>query len=663
MHIRGRKIWWAVGIAAVALLLAAITVRLAFDKTRVIELIQSRAKHAVARDLVIGDLSLQLVPLPALVARRVTLSNPDWARERNLLEADSITAHLNLLPMLGGQLVVSSIAVDGLKANPEIASDGRKSWDFPRGTSNTGASALPINPQNITAVRVRAAQINFIQRGQARQWDIQELAVRTQPGWRNAQLEARITRNSHDMQLKGHFDDLSRIGVKGALSQASMQVQWGQAQLNLVGQIPLESGLEGMTLKAGFRSQSLDDLLGFFAIKNGTVAPISAGAAVRMQQGWIKLDDLAVKLGDLAVTGNLKFNLTGTRPQFDGKLSTPRLDWARALSDAGRPPLPPKPPGELFRTHPLAWALLAAMEGVDGKLDAQIRSLVLRSGVEIKEARADMTFKGDRAQVSRFSGNLLGGVANGSAQLEGRRKTIRVELEADGISLGEWLAERESKLALTGGPMKINASFTASGASMKELAASLTGPVNVQIGPAKIQSQKMQEAETLLIGLAPMLSAKEANEVNLACAGLRLPFSNGRAEGVAIAGARSDVSQLLTTGYIDLREQTLDLRGRVKARSGVSLGISTLAGGVKIAGRIVHPEVGMDPAGTPGILARLGAAIATGGASLLVTSIWDAANPASDPCQIVFAKPARPAARTAPEKSVSAESQPQPAGP
>jgi hypothetical protein len=116
-------------------------------------------------------------------------------------------------------------------------------------------------------------------------------------------------------------------------------------------------------------------------------------------------------------------------------------------------------------------------------------------------------------------------------------------------------------------------------------------------------------------------------------------FVAGRAEAQPIVGARSDVSQILTTGYIDLRQQTLDLRGRVRARSGVSLGISTLAAEVKIAGKILQPEVGFDPAGTPGILARIGTAIATGGASLLITSIWDAANPASDPCQIVFAAP------------------------
>ncbi len=93
---------------------------------------------------------------------------------------------------------------------------------------------------------------------------------------------------------------------------------------------------------------------------------------------------------------------------------------------------------------------------------------------------------------------------------------------------------------------------------------------------------------------------------------------------------------MLTAGVIDLRRQTLDLRGRVKAVSGVSLGISTLTGDVKIVGRISHPEVSLDPVGTPGALARLGAAIVTGGVSIVGTAIWDAVNSGADPCQVVL---------------------------
>ncbi|MNN80037.1 hypothetical protein D3C81_1967320 [compost metagenome] len=45
----------------------------------------------------------------------------------------------------------------------------------------------------------------------------------------------------------------------------------------------------------------------------------------------------------------------------------------------------------------------------------------------------------------------------------------------------------------------------------------------------------------------------------------------------------------------------------------------------------------MDESGTLGAIARIGAAILTSGVSIVATSIWDGANPKSDPCQVVFA--------------------------
>jgi AsmA family protein len=125
--------------------------------------------------------------------------------------------------------------------------------------------------------------------------------------------------------------------------------------------------------------------------------------------------------------------------------------------------------------------------------------------------------------------------------------------------------------------------------------------------------------------------------VNLSCMSAYLPFENGRAAAEPIAGIRSDASQMLGSGYFDLKRQTMDLRGRVRARSGVNLGVANIAGGdLKIAGRIAAPAIGLDPESTPAALARIGAAIMTSGVSILATALWDAANPASDPCQITF---------------------------
>jgi uncharacterized protein involved in outer membrane biogenesis len=647
--------WWIGGGLTCALLLGALVLHAIFDQARVIDLARHKVGAALSRDVTIGDLSLRIMPVPALVANHVTVANPSWARNKNLLEAGTITAHLKLLPLLGGQIVVNTVSIEDAKVYPEVSVDGRRSWDFANGPTRS-RTAERFNPRRLTMLRVRNAQISYLNgAASAKVWQIDEFSAHAQRGWRNVTIEVMASHDQHMMHAKGEFSDLSRAGIQGAASEGAVKVQWGDAQLTVAGKFPLDQSLQGLAAKADFDARSLTELLGLFGVRSGPIAPIKASADLRGNQGRIAATDLKFSLGNLAVAGHARLSLSGSKFVFDAHLATDRLDWVKTLSDAGRPPVPPKPPGELFRTHALAWPLLAAMEDVEGAAEIRIQNLKLRSGTEVKDVKARMTLKGDHLNIPAFSGNLLGGSASGNAQLEGRKQTIHVNLDASDLSLAQWLAEPGRKTAMSGGPMKIKASISATGGSMKELAASLSGPVDVRVGSAKIYSRKIEQAETLLIGLAPMLSAQDSDEVHLVCAAAKLPFHAGRATAEPIAGARSDASQILTLGFVDLRQQTLDLRGRVKARSGIHLGVSTLAGEVKIVGKIKQPEAGLDPAGTPGILARLGAAIFTSGASLLAESIWDAAGPASDPCQIVFSSKAAQSGKPATEQRKPAD--------
>jgi hypothetical protein len=167
------------------------------------------------------------------------------------------------------------------------------------------------------------------------------------------------------------------------------------------------------------------------------------------------------------------------------------------------------------------------------------------------------------------------------------------------------------------------------------MAATLDGLATVRGGATLIRSEKAGEAESLMTSLTALLSEKNAPHIRLDCFAGHLPFSKGVAAS-ALVGARSEVSKLLTSGAVDLKRQAVDLRGRVRARTGVSLGIAALSGDVSIAGPLRKPHMQMDPVGTPSALARVGAAIVTGGLSLVATAAWDAANPGADPCEAVF---------------------------
>jgi hypothetical protein len=268
----------------------------------------------------------------------------------------------------------------------------------------------------------------------------------------------------------------------------------------------------------------------------------------------------------------------------------------------------------------------------------RIRSLRLRNGLEVTNARARMAFNGDRLDMNPFNAELLGGSASGRMQFDARKKNVRVNIEGSNLLLERWFRERGSEIPFKGGPMKVSASLQASGNSMKDLAASSTGPVTIRMGPGVWASAKAGHAEEVMVH---SFSNKGSTAIEFECATAVFPFVAGRAAARPLIGMRSTASTLLTSGFVDLREETLDLRGPVKGRSG-SVGLASIAEDMKITGLIRRPKASIDATGTPKAMARAGAAILTAGASVVGKARADAEKANSvDPCQVVLgaAKP------------------------
>ena len=256
-----------------------------------------------------------------------------------------------------------------------------------------------------------------------------------------------------------------------------------------------------------------------------------------------------------------------------------------------------------------------------------------KSGVELKNVKARVGLAGDRLNVSPFSIELLGGSATGSLHLEVRKKSVRLNFDGTNLLLERWFRERGGKIAFTGGPMKVKATLSSAGATMKALAASITGPVTIRMGPGVWASEKAAHAEDVMVRA---FSGKNSASIDLECVGASLPFTLGRATAQRIIGARSTVANLLTSGYVDFREETLDLRGRVKPKTG-AVGLAAIAGDIKITGKMRALHASLDPVGAPAAIARGAVAIATAGLSLVATASADAAQARkNDPCELVF---------------------------
>jgi len=624
---------WTLGGAAVVLLLivcAAVYIQRLANGGELKQIAQDKVRQSWSRELLIGDLSVSLLPYPHLKASDVSLSNPDWTQDKHLFEADAISARFALLPLARGKFVLESLRFDGLKANLEMTEDGKRSWEL------SGGRKLAPSDIDLTDLHLTNSSIQIRHRKtEPFTLHVDKFDAEASAHLRNIEFDAVLQRNEQLLELNGEFNDLGSLGKPGANTGGMIFAKSDKSTVLLKGTFPLSLEPESYAFSAAVDAPSLASAYKFLAIDRRSPIPLKLNLQLQGTGQKMYASDLKLQMGKLNLLGAIQFDQSATRPVFHADLHADRIDITQTMLDLGNPPLPTKPQGELFRDRPLPWKLLTGLQGMDGKIEARIDALRLRNGIEVTEAAGQAETRDDTMSVSSFEGKLLGGSVQGSGVFAAKNRNVTLDMKLDQTELGKWFAQTGKKVRIDGGRMQVDMRVETHGESMKQLAANITGPLNIRIGQAKIHSEEAGQAEYWLNGV---FSAKDSKRVDMACLAARLPFKDGVARGTGIVGGRSEASQLLTSGVINMRSQQLELQGKVRAREGISLGVSTFTSAVKITGRVAKPEMGLDESGALGALARVGAAIVTSGASIVVTSIWDGANPESDPCQVVFAR-------------------------
>lgn len=120
-------------IVTLIVILVAIPFFISLDTYK--EKISEQAKLHTGRDLTIaGKISLDLFPMPEVKLEKVSFSSIKGARSQVLFEAESLMARLEFMPLLKGNVVVSSIELVQPVINLERLKNGKASWEiqFPK---------------------------------------------------------------------------------------------------------------------------------------------------------------------------------------------------------------------------------------------------------------------------------------------------------------------------------------------------------------------------------------------------------------------------------------------------------------------------------------------------------------------------------------------------
>ncbi len=185
----------------------------------------------------------------------------------------------------------------------------------------------------------------------------------------------------------------------------------------------------------------------------------------------------------------------------------------------------------------------------------------------------------------------------------------------------------------------IELQLSGQGKTVRDIAASLNGRLSLLAGPGTLPGFSTGRYFTSLwkqLAATVIPGAESVPSIKASCMAVFLTATNGVAATVPAIVLQTDNVNMLSQGSIDLRDEKIAMRLRVLPRRQLDISIGNIVNpNVRVTGTLAEPAFVPDAKGT---LVSGGAAIATGGLSILAVNVWERVSRAEDPCAAVAAE-------------------------
>ena len=464
-----RKVLYGVLGLVVVLVAVALVAPSFIDWNAYKDEIQSQARAATGRDLVIaGDIDLAILPMPTLSAADIRVANIPGAAAPNLLSLRALEVRVALMPLLSGQIEVKRISLVRPVLELEVLADGRVNWGLevetrgaPSATAAPEAAAGQAGAIKLEDISIENGTVVYRDSAAGRIETIDNL---------NAQISAESLAGPFRVDGRGLVRGIP-MRVEAAVGQLvpgrptpislGFDLEAGDARLELAGTVASETDDGEFTGTVRLTAADLADLVRSFTAAAGAPAELPGwlAQAARMDarltasSAGARLDELELEVGGILANGAIAVTL-GEPPRTDITLAVARIDLDRLLRDQDASNAIEPTAGETIEEQvgSAADASSAASEsaaavvpqGIEGSVDIGVDAVVYRGGV-IREVRANLDLANGEITLNQVAAHLPGGTdlsvfgfvsaVDGETRLDGT-----IEITADDLrGLFGWL--------------------------------------------------------------------------------------------------------------------------------------------------------------------------------------------------------------------------------
>ncbi|HTT08325.1 MAG TPA: AsmA family protein [Gammaproteobacteria bacterium] len=596
------------------------------------ELVALIAKQTGRSFGITGDIRFAPSLVPTVVVEGIRFGNAAWSRHGDLAVIDRVEAQAALLPLLRGHLEIKRLELSGAKLWLETNEKGEGNWVIgdQKPTAANTAAPLPF-ALAVRQIRVEKSTLQYHEAKAAagQSLDIKSLRLESTSAGAPITLDFDGAYRGLPLSLSGTVGSWEALrenqrwpfDLKGRLKAVKAALR-GEAERPVSGEgIRAEISLNAETLAA------LGDLAGR---KLPPLSPVSVSASIiplqkKTGQGY-SIPSLTVKVGNSDLAGHLQVDPTGPRPIVGGEFNSNLIDLAEILPS----PEKEKKSERMFSTNPLPFPSLRV---ADAKGVLRVGVLKTHKMVFDKVA-VTLALTNGRLTLDPFDAGLAGGRVDGtlSADATAAKPKINIELHGKGILPGQ-LPQLAGK-HLENAPTDFTFDLHGNGASAAEIMGDGNGKLLVHAGAGRMPNN-LASTDLLLDSLRLLNPlAKSDPYTNIECAVVNFGIKNGVASGPTGLGVRTDKLSILGGGTVDLKTERIDIGAKPKPRTGVGLNIAALGDFVRLGGTLSNPHPATDAGGAAEAGLKVGAAVATGGLTLLAEGLFDRASSDDDVCAI-----------------------------
>ncbi len=416
--------------------------------------IAEEVESLTGRKLIIrGKIEKHILTLtPAIVLHDVTFSNAKWSRRPHMIKAKKIRLVVRLIPLLTGNIDIKRFDLIGadilLETNRAEVGNWVLGSDSPRKKTKTRTENK--NAGQVGAMGLNPDDVPFIEK-------------------------VRIVDSSFTF-IDGRTGLASRVGMKDVRFDAPSR------------DAPIKLLIKG-------------DLNG---------KPVTTQATLGSYESFLRQVEkfpvtLKVTFGSTDIAGALNANLRGKRMSISGALTSARINidelgsagsGARAAGKGVRGKRARRS-RYMFSPAPLPIGLLRGFD-----LDLTLQTGVLLVGRNpIKTVSGRITLTGGDLQIRDLKAGVHGGNMAGSLRLNasGAVPKLDINLTVKRIPLRQ-VTKLLFERAVIASAMNADVNLAGQGRSMRQIASTLDGKVNLVLGPGPVQSSILGILSTNLVG-------------------------------------------------------------------------------------------------------------------------------------------------------------------